>query len=439
MRTLSTFPYFPLQFDKGGHLHDATALSDLHQHLKVGGTTDLVVISHGWNNDMVEAESFYGSFFTNAGMLIAGQPLSGAFAGRKLAVLGVLWPSKKFAETDLIPSGAASVDGTLLAEDVQRELQTLRSTFDAPDAEQRLDRLAHLLPKLEDSSQACAEFAEQLRGLVRPDDCDSSDASTLFFTLPAGELFDRLKQQVMLDAPAAQDDGGAAAIGQERGAASLGDFFTGALAAARNALNYTTYYQMKARAGLVGACGMNPILRDLHARFPVLRLHLVGHSFGGRLVTAAAAGTDATTVARVQSMSLLQAAFSHYGFAQRWDGTQDGVFRRVLTSHVVAGPIIVTCTRNDKAVGKAYPIASLVARQVGEELGDAHDKYGGIGRNGALATPEAQDATLLPPGDTYNLSSEHVHNLHTDTLIQSHGDVHNPAVVHAVLSAISVK
>jgi alpha-beta hydrolase superfamily lysophospholipase len=46
-----------------------------------------------------------------------------------------------------------------------------------------------------------------------------------------------------------------------------------------------------------------------------VRLHVVGHRFGARLVTAA------TTRQRhpVASMCLLQAAFSRYGFAKDWD------------------------------------------------------------------------------------------------------------------------
>lgn len=47
---------------------------------------------------------------------------------------------------------------------------------------------------------------------------------------------------------------------------------------------------MKERAGLVGQVGLNPLLRSLQAALPAVRLHLAGHSFGGRLVTAAVAG-----------------------------------------------------------------------------------------------------------------------------------------------------
>jgi hypothetical protein len=66
-------------------------------------------------------------------------------------------------------------------------------------------------------------------------------------------------------------------------------------------------------------------------------MHLVGHSFGGRLVAAAVAGTDDASVLKVASMSLLQGAFSHYAFSGNWDGKgAKGFFRRVIDKGAVA-------------------------------------------------------------------------------------------------------
>ncbi|HEV2123314.1 MAG TPA: hypothetical protein VGW38_11135, partial [Chloroflexota bacterium] len=73
---------------------------------------------------------------------------------------------------------------------------------------------------------------------------------------------------------------------------------------------------------------------------------------------AAAAGQESQAPIRVDTMTLLQAAFSHHGFAHRYDGTHDGFFRRVVSDQRVSGPILITCTPNDRAVGLAYPIAS---------------------------------------------------------------------------------
>ena len=59
-------------------------------------------------------------------------------------------------------------------------------------------------------------------------------------------------------------------------------------------------------------------------------------------------------------MTLLQAAFSHNAFAKDWTGKPGG-YRRLVDEHRVAGPVIITHTRNDKAVGIAYAIASSIA------------------------------------------------------------------------------
>jgi hypothetical protein len=52
----------------------------------------------------------------------------------------------------------------------------------------------------------------------------------------------------------------------------------------------------------------------------------------------------------------------------------------------VRGPILITRTRNDKAVGIAYPIASRINGVTAAALGDANDKFGGLGCNGTQTT-----------------------------------------------------
>jgi pimeloyl-ACP methyl ester carboxylesterase len=193
---------------------------------------------------------------------------------------------------------------------------------------------------------------------------------------------------------------------------------------------------MKGRAGDIGSTGVADLLADLHSANPNARIHLAGHSFGARVVSAAVrAGDDVLPVA---SVSLLQAAFSHFSFADDWEPGKDGLFRSVLTGHRVSGPIVITHTKNDRAVGVAYAIASRVAGQVAQGVGDAGDKYGGLGRNGAQKTPEALTGTLLALGDVgYELEPGRVHNLLADDFISNHGDVAGTEVAYAVLSAVA--
>ncbi len=249
----------------------------------------------------------------------------------------------------------------------------------------------------------------------------------------------RLSRPVFMAAPVDGDSaGGAASIdGVQGGAAGMFSLFTGLKSAARNLLNYFTYYQMKERAGTVGGRGVNAVLRQIRQQFPNLKLHLVGHSFGGRLVTAATAGPDGQPAIKVDSLTLLQAAFSHYGFAQDYEGTLDGAFRKVVANQLVKGPLVITHTKNDTAVGIAYPIASLIADQVAASLGDENDRYGGIGRNGAQKTPEAVPGDLLAIEGSYQFEPGKVYNLKSDQFIMHHGDISGKEVIHAVLSAIA--
>jgi pimeloyl-ACP methyl ester carboxylesterase len=165
-----------------------------------------------------------------------------------------------------------------------------------------------------------------------------------------------------------------------------------------------------------------------------LRIHLVGHSFGGRLVSAAASQLPKDTLS---SMTLLQAAFSHYGFAAEWSPGQAGGFRSAIANGAVAGPIAITHTANDRAVGIAYAIASRIAGQNASAVGDANDTYGGIGRNGAQKTTEAIFAELLDVGGTYAWNDHVLHNLQADAFIKDHSDVKGEQVAYAILSVIA--
>ena len=183
------------------------------------------------------------------------------------------------------------------------------------------------------------------------------------------------------------------------GAAGFGDSYSGAKAAARRLLNYSTYYVMKARAGTVGESGVSKLMGGIREAKADVKLHLIGHSFGGRLVSAAAQKAGETAGSEATSATLLQAAFSHNGFAKSFPLGEDGYFRSVLTADKVHGPILITHTHthththNDRANAIAYPIASRIAGQNAASLGGPDDVYGAIGANGARNTPRPTKVT----------------------------------------------
>jgi hypothetical protein len=234
-------------------------------------------------------------------------------------------------------------------------------------------------------------------------------------------------------APVPRARGGAAMVSMGGGAAGLGDMFDGVTAGARRIANFVTYYQMKDRAGVVGSTGVAGVLKKCRKAQPALRIHLVGHSFGGRLVTAAAAGLPKNTPD--VTVSLLQAAFSHNALSADFGKGKAGFYRSVLADRRVSGPIIITHTKNDRAVGVAYPLASRIALQVAAALGDENDPYGGMGRNGAQHTTEAagHNQTLGARGTTYAFAPGTVNNLLADATITDHGDVTGEPVAYAIL------
>jgi hypothetical protein len=435
MADVAGFPYGELQFDKQGALFDAAALQQAMATYAQSGATDLVVLAHGWNNDMADARELYRQLLTSMRAVIdAGSVQLGA---RKLAVLALLWPSKKFADKDLIPSGAAAAASPVTPVVVAQQLDALRGVFDNPQADAILTEAKALVAQLESSPAARTKFADLVRSLPATRAGSLEDATDRFFKLPGDELMNRLSKPA-LPRPAQSSGGGAASIGAAGGqAAGIADAFSGIQSAARNLVNFTTYYQMKERAGLVGRGGARDAIERIRARLPDAKVHLVGHSFGGRLVAALALGEAGQAPATYSSLTLLQAAFSHNGFSQKFDGTHDGFFRDVVAHDRVKGPVVITFTANDRAVGLAYPLASLIAGQNAAGLGDANDPFGGIGRNGAQHTPEAKAGTLGGVGTAYSFVARGLYNLNADAVIKDHSDVRGREVAYAILSAVA--
>jgi hypothetical protein len=434
---------FDVEFEKGGKVHDEKQVTALLAGLD--GVTDLIVVSHGWNNDMAEARALYDGLLGNVDALLDKRsapqlaPLAG-LVGRSFAACQVFWPSKKFADKDLIPGGGAASAAAKAAGDkaLKQVLDRLaqdpqRLDDKGVDATRKklVDKAKATIGRLQKSAAARAEFVNVLRTLLDVKHASVDDASEAFFHDNPEDLFKRFKEQVI--APAPTGAGGAASVG---GAAGLSDIFERVEDAARRLANFATYYQMKSRAGDVGTIGLSSVVKRARARAPQLRVHLVGHSFGGRVVIAAANSLDDNNPG--VTVSLLQAAFSHNGLSQDFLKGQPGFFRDVIAKKRVSGPIIVTHTKNDKAVGIAYPLASRLAGQKAASaaaLGDANDPYGGMGRNGAQRTKEAVSLALTNAGHQYPFAQGSVHNLLADEFIKDHSDIRGTQVAYAILCA----
>jgi predicted alpha/beta hydrolase family esterase len=432
MNAIAGIPYVEARFNGSGAPENPVTLP--------AGVTDVLIMSHGWNNDDEAARALYRGFFGN----FAGVGAADDLQGRSLAIVGIIWPSKRWDERIAVEGvGDAEGSASIAAADagsraaLEAKLDEMKELFTEPAQRKALDEAKALLPDLEEKGSARRAFVDKIRSLLDRGAAGKEDASDDFFRDDGNTLMENLKvAEDDLDEELAGPGGGAAlplGVGGARGeggAAGLKDVLSGFKASAMNVLNFTTYYEMKARAGKVGANGVAKLVDALAPQ--VQRIHLIGHSFGGRVVTAAAA---ASSTDKIRSMSLLQTAFSHNGFSK----SMKGFFRSVVDQQRVRGPILVTHTKNDKAVGVAYPLASRIVGDRAAKFGDENDVFGGLGRNGAqrMESGEIVTGKLLPAGGQYAFQPGKFFNLESTAFIPDHGGVTGREVAYAVRRAVA--
>ncbi|MBA2413588.1 MAG: hypothetical protein H0V63_12305 [Burkholderiaceae bacterium] len=161
MTEISGIPYGAARFDKEGAALNAN-------DVKVpAGTTDLFVLSHGWNNDDAAAEKLYRELFENFAAVAPD-----VVKNRKLAIIGVIWPSKKF--TDVVDaaveaqgSASAGVAGNSKAADdtIKKKLDKIATMF-GPEAATKIKKAKALIAKLESDPAArpvCERAAQPAR------------------------------------------------------------------------------------------------------------------------------------------------------------------------------------------------------------------------------------------------------------------------------------
>jgi hypothetical protein len=404
-------------------------------------------MSHGWNNDKRDAQGLYDRFFASVSAVLPKHASLGIKA-EQLGVVGVFWPSKKFADRDLIPGNAAGFSDLEDAADgaIDNSLDQLEALIDDPAASQALEAARAQKQNL-DNPAVQESFVDLLKSVLprrEPFEVDMVEGAHEFLAANGQQMFANLNRPLLDFAAHSGDEGHAASFDPDLfrsadgsgEAAGLGDILGGIKGAALQILNFTTFYVMKERAATVGHGALNSALAEIQKQAPAIRLHLIGHSFGARAITSATQGPQ---VLKIASMTLLEAAFSHYAFSQGYDDDPQhiGYFRDVITSGRVRGPILISHSKRDVPVSIAYAIVSRISNTVASALGDATDPYGGLGANGAQKTNEAHDLTLLEETDKYAFSSGAIFNLNGDTIIQNHSDIAEPQVAYALLSALA--
>jgi hypothetical protein len=455
---IAGLPFWELTFDAHGD-PDAGLESALVTEAGQQGITDLLVFSHGWNNDRSIAMELYTAFFT----LLAGQLRHRRNAATMVGLVGVHWPARRWSDEpipDFDPAPTAGGDGSAslgaaptghsvgssVAATVELDPATLADLEELfPDAAPALQRMAELLAgpptpeAVEEFKTRLDEFAATGTGEDDGEDTRDRDATQpgmLQDDAPA--LFTRFRdaarEQGMVDE---ETDGSAAGVG---------DRLRGIWRGAKEALRQATYWQMKNRAGIVGKQGLGPLIGRVHDALPAVRFHLMGHSFGARLVSFALAGLPDAQPSPVASVTLLQGAFSHFAFAKPlpFDASRSGALAGMLSR--IDGPLVVCFSEHDGAVGTFYPLASVAARDDSAGANRALFRWGGMGANGAQGVKAVVRAIgAAGPGTSYPFVPHGVLNIDAAAVVKrgrpptgAHSDIVHPELTWVVLAASGI-
>ena len=346
-------PHWEVGFDEKGKANQA-GVDALLAELPGKDLTDLFVFAHGWNSDFRQARRLYQLYFQQVPALLA----RGGGQAARVGTLGVVWPSKRWAD-EPEPTGAVDGGGAAgfgdgpVAEAPPADpvlVEDLKDVFEGAERHQVLDELARLLEERPEDEAALARFQALMKELAGEPDAEPADedqGELALLTDDPEEVFGRF-------ADAVPRSGGGPAAG-------FGDTFGRLWDGAKEALRQLTYFEMKKRAGVVGKEGLGPLLGRIHRADPDVRIHLIGHSFGARLVSFALAGLPDGD-SPVKSLYLLQGAFSHFAFADAlpMDRSRGGALKGMAAR--VDGPLVASFSVHDTAVGKLYPLASMSSR-----------------------------------------------------------------------------
>jgi hypothetical protein len=410
--------YYEVDFNADGTPNTATGSGDggLPAAVAKGGITDLFVLSHGWNNGVDSARDLYQAMFT----LLADQ------LGTQLsssAAVGVIWPSLLFPDDDPDNAPVVPSTGAQLA-------AALTPAF--PQQQQQLATMGQLLDQQPQDPAALNQFHQLATGLVT--------------TKPQG--VEDTGEAALLTADTATAFGHAAAMAPHATTAAqgIGNPFAGLWSGAREVLRTMSYYEMKNRAGVVGQNGLGPLLASLSGPDGPPRIHLMGHSFGARLVSYTLAGLPANrtgSASPVKSLTLIQGAFSHFTFASSLMFDPSRVGGLAGDGSRVDGPLLATFSAADRAVGWWYPAASMLAGQDSESAADLVFRWGAMGHDGYQQNPTPTALLLAPqgkpyefrPGGFYSLDANAVICANQSAFSGAHSDIRHPEVLWAVVSA----
>lgn len=388
------------------------------------GITDVFLLSHGWNSDAKGAMAQYDAWVA---MTRDSRPASMARPFQSL-IIGLHWPSKAWGNNTLTASGHQGLLGGETA-----------APPDAITVDDAVDRYAGILTDTPETRVALRTIFEAAAADHRDDAHLADEVQAAYLTLrrelQLGEVPD--EDHAPADAWDAEKVFQQALEDTDSASGLLGDGFSSdrikdAILAPFRQLSFWT---MKARALTFGENGAAQLLRELQrAADESVRFHLMGHSFGCIVVSAAVAGKDGAGAVRpVDSLFLVQGALSLWAYARAVpDEVEPGHFHRIVREELVNGPIVTTRSTFDYAVGRFYPLGAGIAGQV--LLGDL-PRYGGLGSFGIQGVKDANNAEIGDENTDYRLKPGGIYNIDASSVISrisgpggAHSDITHPAM-----------
>jgi len=396
-------PFYVVPYGADGACTAPDTLDDLVK--TAADATDVFVFAHGWNTDRAEATARYEALIARYADARHRwwNPVTRPY---KPVLAGVFWPSTALVFGRELAAARAGGDGS----DVSADVDALAAVVNAPG---RLRELA-ALDALDEAAQR--ELAAILAPALTADD-DELD-----------------------DTPATPEDLLAvwrAAHGRSgEGAAGL------FLPDPRDLIRAATVLLMKDRAGRVGARGVAVMRRRLAEASSGSRLHLIGHSYGAKVMLSALCGGPAP-VREVESVLLLQPAISCLCFAADADGHgRPGGYRRALER--TRQPVMTTYSSHDVPLTKLFQWAVRRPSDLGEEhltgAPGPPSRYCALGGYGPYGTRagEVSWVDALSPGHRYAVTTggPRLLAIRGDRIITAHSDVTNPSTAWALLCQV---
>jgi hypothetical protein len=421
-----TAPFYVVPFDKHGICTGPLTAQRFVNQATSEQPTDVFLFSHGWNDDWAHAMRLYDNFVDGFAALRAKHPLAAAF---RPMLAGIFWPSIALVapgerEPD-IAGGDAPDDEAIAAE--RAEIDEVAPFVPAAQRE-RFYALAQRESDLDEAEQL--EFATLIAGAFA-----GSDELRTVAEVPPDEVLAMWRAVPASDQKPVGDDFGFA---NEGVAAPQAAGFFSALDP-RNLVRIATVLLMKDRSGRVGAHGVADLLESVLAAGEA-RVHLVGHSYGCKVVLSALAAKPHSR--NVESVLLLQPAMSHLCFAADADGDgHQGGYRPALTR--TNQPIMATFSRHDIPLTKLFHLAARRKSDIGDmQIAGAPSRYaalGGFGPGGIDGEAVVVPAVLPEQKYAAQPVGIRVVAVESSDFIAGHGDITNDATEWMLLNQIATE